>query len=49
VELFADDGLTVMTEIFFPSQPYNQTHIESPEKVLIKRFEYTELRSIWQN
>ncbi len=47
VELFADDGLTVMTEIFFPNKPYNQIHIQSPESVLIKKLEYINLSSIW--
>jgi len=47
VELFADDGLTVMTEIFFPNKPYDQIHFESPENVLIKQLEYAKLNSIW--
>ena len=47
VELFADDGLTVMTEIFFPNQPYNQIHIESPDNIVIKKLEYINLKSIW--
>lgn len=46
VELFADDGLTVMTDIFFPNKPYNQIHIQSPGKMLIKKMEYTSLNSI---
>jgi fructan beta-fructosidase len=47
VELFADDGLTVMTEIFFPNKPYNQIHLESPENVLINQLEFTSLKAIW--
>jgi fructan beta-fructosidase len=47
VELFADDGLTVMTAIFFPNKPYNQIHIESPDNILIKKIEYINLKSIW--
>jgi len=47
VELFADDGLTVMTAIFFPSKPYHQIHIESPDNILIKKLEYINLKSIW--
>lgn len=47
LELFADDGLTVMTEIFFPDKPYNQIHILSPENMLIKKLEYINLKSIW--
>lgn len=48
VELFADDGLSVMTEIFFPSKPYNQIQIETNESVVFKKIEYIELKSIWQ-
>jgi fructan beta-fructosidase len=47
VELFADDGLTVMTEIFFPNKPYNQIHLESSDNILIKKLEYINLKSIW--
>ena len=47
VELFADDGLTVMTEIFFPNKPYNQVHIQSEENTVIKKLEYLNLSSIW--
>ena len=45
IELFADDGLTVMTEIFFPNKPYNQINIRSAENVLIKKLEYMNLKS----
>jgi len=48
VELFADDGLSVMTEIFFPDKPYNQIHVQSPENIVIKKLEYISLKSIWQ-
>ena len=45
VELFADDGLEVMTEIFFPNKPYNQIHIQSAEGIIINKIEYTSLKS----
>ena len=48
VELFADDGLTVMTSIFFPNKEYNKIHIQSPDNVLIKKLEYINLKSIWK-
>ena len=44
VELFADDGLTVMTAIFFPNRPYNQIHIQSTENAVIKNMEYINLK-----
>jgi fructan beta-fructosidase len=47
VELFADDGLTVMTEIFFPNQPYNQIQLQAVNGVKIKRLEYSKLKTIW--
>jgi hypothetical protein len=45
--LFADDGLSVMTEIFFPSKQYNQINFQSSGDVSIKRLEYAALNSIW--
>ena len=47
VELFADNGLNVMTEIFFPTKPYNQVHVQSPGNTIIKRVEYINLESTW--
>jgi len=48
VELFADDGLTVMTSVIFPNKPYNQIHIQSPDAASIKKLEYIRLKSIWK-
>lgn len=47
VELFADDGLTVMTEIFFPNKAYDQIRFESPANLQITRLEYANLKTIW--
>lgn len=47
VELFADDGLTVMTEIFFPNRPYDKIMIRADSENLIKKLEYSQLKSIW--
>ena len=46
-EVFADDGLTVMTEIFFPEKPYNQIHLLSNENISFTKLRYTGLKSIW--
>ena len=46
VELFGDNGLSVMTEIFFPSKKYNQISIQSSD-VTIRKLKYTSLNSIW--
>ena len=48
VELFADDGLTVMTEIFFPNKPYSQIRLQSPDNAVIKKLEYINLKNIWK-
>ncbi len=48
VELFADDGLSVMTELFFPSKPYNHISIQSKENT-IDALKYTALKSIWNS
>ncbi len=46
VELFADDGLTVMTAIFFPNKTYNKAKIESADSFVIKELRFAELKSI---
>ena len=48
VELFADDGLTVMTEIFFPTIPYDHISIQSTPPVLIKELRYKKMKAIGQ-
>ena len=48
VELFADEGLTVMTEIFFPNKPYHKLHIQSPDGIVIEKLEYSRFKSIWR-
>jgi fructan beta-fructosidase len=45
VELFADDGLTSMTAIFFPKNSYSKVHIVSSENAVIKNMEYLNLKS----
>ena len=46
LELFADDGLTTMTEIFFPDQPFNNVHQEISRKPL-NDIKISRLSSIW--
>ncbi len=47
VELFADDGLTVMTSVFFPNTPYNRITIQSPG-IDIKKMEFINVKSTWR-
>jgi fructan beta-fructosidase len=47
VELFADEGLTVMTEIFFPTEPFKHIRIQSPDNTTIKKLEISSFKNIW--
>jgi fructan beta-fructosidase len=47
IELFADDGATVMTCIFFPSEPFDNMRIQSDKGLQISSLSLTPLRSIW--
>src|SRR6185312_11706926 len=47
IELFADNGLSVMTEIFFPNKPFIKMSIHSEDKLLIGKWSYTKYKSIW--
>ncbi|HEX5654860.1 MAG TPA: glycoside hydrolase family 32 protein [Chitinophagaceae bacterium] len=49
IELFADEGLTVMTEIFFPNKPFSQFHLQTPGKTSFKKIAYVKLKSTWLN
>jgi fructan beta-fructosidase len=48
VELFADSGLTVMTAIFFPTEPFNHMRIQSPDNTIIKKLTYYNCKGIWE-
>ena len=39
IELFADDGLSVMTDIFFPSAAFHKMTIQTEDSVLKKSFQ----------
>lgn len=47
VELFADDGLTTMTSIFFPKSPYKTVNFKSAYDFKLKSVEIIPLTSIW--
>lgn len=47
VELFADEGLSVMTGIFFPNQPFTKISLHTPGGALINKLDYATLKSIW--
>lgn len=43
-EVFADDGLSVLTDIFFPEEPLNRLHISAPGPLHIKKISYAAVR-----
>jgi fructan beta-fructosidase len=49
IELFADDGLGIMTAIFFSRKSYDHLAVKYKEGVMIKDFTITPLKSIWHN
>lgn len=48
VELFADKGLTVMTDIFFPDKPMNKVYVRSAAGITISKLTYTKLNTASQ-
>jgi fructan beta-fructosidase len=47
IELFADNGLTVMTSIFFPGKAFNHLKIQNNKGATIKNLKLLPLKSIW--
>lgn len=47
VEVFADNGLTVMTSIFFPNKPFSHLLIQNNKGALIQNLKLIPLKSIW--
>ena len=47
LELFADKGLTVMTTIFFPDQPFTMAQVNATDNLKIDQVTYTPLHAIW--
>jgi fructan beta-fructosidase len=48
VELFADNGLSVMTEIFFPNSLLSDINIQSTSDFKIKSLTFNKMKSIWK-
>ncbi|MEP6615745.1 MAG: glycoside hydrolase family 32 protein [Ginsengibacter sp.] len=48
VELFADNGLSVMTAIYFPFISFSNISIRSEKNFKINTLKYTSLKSIWK-
>ena len=47
VEMFADNGLSVMTAIFFPNENFSMINIASENDFKIKELTFHALKSIW--
>lgn len=47
IEVFADNGLSVLTSVVFPNEAFNQINFMSQGKLIITNFTYTPLHSIW--
>ena len=47
VEVFADNGLTVMTAIFFPIDPYSYISITTPDVMHLNNLKFMGLKPIW--
>ena len=48
VELFADDGLTVMTAIFFPDKPFNLMEVKPEKNFATKEVKYASVKSVYR-
>lgn len=48
IEMFADDGLSVMTDIFFPKSLLNEVQVFSNDDSLIRSLKVDKLKSIWK-
>ena len=48
VELFADSGLTVMTDIVFPNKTLNKVSIKSLDGLILKSLSYSKIEGIWK-
>lgn len=45
-EVFADGGLSVLTNIFFPDEPLNSLHITAKKPLKIKRISYSAIKPV---
>lgn len=48
IEVFANNGRTVMTSVIFPDEPYNQLKLVADNAVNIRQVTLSKLNSIWQ-
>jgi fructan beta-fructosidase len=46
-EMFADNGLSLLTSVIFPNEDFIKIKLTSSKKILINKMVYTPLHSIW--
>ena len=46
-ELFADNGLSLLTSVIFPNEDFTKIKLTSSKNILINNMIYTPLHSIW--
>ncbi len=49
VELLADDGLTVLTALYFPTKTFDRLHLRTPTSLSIKKLRYAPLKPAIKN
>jgi fructan beta-fructosidase len=47
LEVFADNGMTVMTSVFFTQQPLTRVRVNTTDQWTIKKLEFMSLAGIW--
>jgi fructan beta-fructosidase len=47
IELFADNGLSLMTSVFFPNKPFTFLRIQYHKELTVKQLKLSPLKSIW--
>ncbi|WP_295675819.1 GH32 C-terminal domain-containing protein, partial [uncultured Mucilaginibacter sp.] len=47
IELFADNGLSVLTSLFFPHKPFNHLVFKSEKGAIFENTTLIPLKSIW--
>jgi fructan beta-fructosidase len=47
VEMFADEGLSVMTDVFFPEKALNTISVKAPVGLTLTNLKYMPLKTIW--
>lgn len=48
IEIFADNGLSLLTSVVFPNEDYNKIMMLSSKNAILDKFTYTPLYSIWR-